>query len=857
MSRDIIRKMIMKTASISFRSLAFLFLSAIVFASFWLLTPPVFGLHLLYGFEDEWEREEWRSGDADVQFVSYSAAFATQGDTALRFEAKEGPHLPRLETLVWDNDWSRFEFLAFDLVNPGPEELRLKGFIGDGNGFLFHVRAPAMSAQRYVFRIKFPAFARKNNILEFSLTSEIPSPCVFHLDRMELLTANEVTVYDRGKKARIPFKGDRMTEPLPDFAQAMAEQRKRFVESRCDDVLKMLESDDAMRPALRDAVAATARDLRKRAKDGSDETLVDAINLPVKVERARATNARADVCSPGKDTPFLVLLADAETKVFPRDRDADLRDPADGIAMSLARGEKESVQIVVEPLTEPTRGVRVTADDLVAEDGSVLPSSQIDCDLVAFVRTPRRTDPSVKYVGWHPDPLIPSPKAVDVALGDRQPWWIRVRALPDQKPGLYQGKIRVESEGAEPVSVAISVRVRDFLLPPHSPIPLAVTYKGFGETRMTSDPERWKTLRFQHADVLGDYLLNADDIYRSSNPSAKNAIDWEVVEYQRAKGQLVGVCLGYFSSGKDSHIESFRAQYEEAKRRGLLDHVYIYGFDERPASEYKWIEEACEKFRKCYPEVMVMVTAQDHSYGFDSPMTNLTAWCPILNRYNPVLAEKARGAGRRVWWYTCNWPPAPYPNVYVDYDSIDLRVLLGLANHKYRPDGFLYYHTVIWAKEDREHGIDAYPYTRWNPWNFMDTNGDGSLFCIDSEGRLLGTIRMENWRDGLEDLAWLMVLDATREAALANGGAKEVTWANRAAALSREADALVPTLRGFTRDASVLRALRERIGDCLEEAPLPAEYPWKDGLGIWGLAGNPRRAVLSGFSDTSDSDSTP
>ena len=65
---------------------------------------------------------------------------------------------------------------------------------------------------------------------------------------------------------------------------------------------------------------------------------------------------------------------------------------------------------------------------------------------------------------------------------------------------------------------------------------------------MTSDPERWKTLRFQHADVLGDYLLNADDIYRSSNPSAKNAIDWEVVEYQRAKGQLVGVCLGYFSS---------------------------------------------------------------------------------------------------------------------------------------------------------------------------------------------------------------------------------------------------------------------------------------------------------------------
>lgn len=796
--------------------------------------------HLLYDFENTWEREEWRTGDPAAQTVSLTGAFATQGKAALCFEAKDGSAQPRLETLVWDNDWSRFEYLAFDLVNPGPEELRLAGFVGDGNGFHFNIRASAMSAQRCVVRIKYPPFARKNNILEFSLTSEEKKPCALHLDRIELLKADEVTVYDRDKKTRVPFKGDRMAEPIPDFAQAMADQRRRFVESRCDDVLRALEKDPPRRPALREAVETAARELRKRAKDGSDETLVDALNLPAGLARAKATDARADAYSRGADAPFLVLLADAETKVLPRDRDAALRDESE-VSMSLARGEKESVQIVVEPVSGQASSVRVTAGDLAAEDGSTIPAAQIDCDLVAFVRTPRRTDASVSYAGWHPDPLIPSPRPVDVAPGDRQAWWVRVRALPDQKPGLYRGAVRVEAEGAEPVEVALAIRVRDFRVPPHAPIPLAVTYKGFGETRMTSDPERWKTLKFQHADVLGDYLLNADDIYRSANPAGKNAVDWDVVEYQRKKGQLVGVCLGYFSSGKDEHVESFRAQYEEAKRRGLLDHVYIYGFDERPASEYKWIQEACEKFRAHYPEVMVMVTAQDHSYGFDSPMEDLGAWCPILNRYNPVLADKAREAGRRVWWYTCNWPPAPYPNIYVDYDSIGIRALLGIANHKYRPDGFLYYHTVIWTKADREHGIDAYPFTRWDPWNFMDTNGDGSLFCIDAAGRLLGTVRMESWRDGAEDLAWLMVLDATREAALAAGGPEAEAWAKRAGALSREADALVPTLRDYVRDSSALRALRERVGDCIETAPVPAAYPWKDGLGIWGLDGNPRR----------------
>ena len=727
-------------------------------ASAALLVLPASAEHRLYGFEDDWEREEWRTGDPAAQTVSFGADFATEGATGLRFEAKGGSHAPRVETLVWDNDWSRFEYLAFDLVNPGPEELRLKGFVGDVNGFHFSLLAPAMSAERHVFRIKFPSFARKNNILEFSLTSETRTPCVFHLDRLMLLAADEVTVYDRGKKTRVPFKGDHLAEPLPDFAQAMVDQRRRFVETACDDVLKALEADGPSRPALRDSVANAARDLRRRAKEDDPAVLSEALNLPARLARARATDARADACPRGADASFLVLLADAETKVFPRDRDVALRDAAEGVTMSLARGEKESVQIVVEPVAGHTRGV-----------------------------------------------------------------------------------LRVEAEGEEPVEIPLAVRVRNFLVPPHSPIPLAVTYKGFGDTRMTSDPERWKSLRFQHADVLGDYLLNADDIYRSANPEAKNAIDWDVVEYQRSKGQLVGVCLGYFSSGKDSHVESFRAQYEEAKRRGLLDHVYIYGFDERPASEYKWIQEACAKFRERYPEVMVMTTAQDHSYGFDSPMTDLTAWCPILNRYNPVLAEKARAAGRRIWWYTCNWPPAPYPNVYVDYDSIDLRVLLGLAHHKYRPDGFLYYHTVIWAKSDREHGVDAYPYTRWDPWNFMDTNGDGSLFCIDAEGRLLGTVRMESWRDGLEDLAWLMVLDATRKAALAAGDDDSKAWAERAAALSREADALVPNLREFTRDPEALRSLRERVGDCIEEAPVPVAYPWEGGMGIWGLAGNPRR----------------
>ena len=794
--------------------------------------------HRLYDFESDWEAEEWQSADPATQRVRITDSFATSGRSALKFESAGSVFLPELKGLVWDNDWERYEYLAFDLVNPMPHKIRLKIFIGEDNGYAFWIEAPAMSARRYVNRVKFPKFARKNNILYLSFSRVVKEDCAFHLDRVELLGDDEMEIYDRGKKGMEKMKGDRLVTDIPEFQQAMKEEARRIVEAQCDAALKAISASNLPK-ALGDALSTRAGDLRKRARDADEAVLHEAENLPLALARAKATVARRENYSRGRDASFMVLLAHPQEKVFPREKDALLSDAAEA-SLSLGLNEKEGVQVVVEPVDDRLRGVTVETTDLAGPDGAAIPAGRVECDLVAFVRTVRKTDECLDYVGWHPDPLIKAPKPVDVAVGDRQGWMVRVRTLADDRPGTYRGKIIVRSEGNEPVEIPLVARVRPFTLPGHAPIPTAITYEGFGTSKMTSDPVRWKTLRFQHADMLADHLINVDDIYRSPDPNGRKAIDWEVVEYQEKKGQLVGINLGYFYSGKDAHIELFRQNYEKARALGLLDKVYVYGFDERPSGEYKWIQEACGKFREAYPEVMTMVTAQDHSYGFESPMKDLSAWCPILNRFNPPLAEKARAEGRRVWWYTCNWPRYPYPNVYVDYPGTDLRMLAGAMAYKYRPDGFLYFHTVIWTKEDREHGIDSYPYTRWNPWNFVDTNGDGSLFDIDGEGRLVATLRAESYRDGFEDLAALMILDGTREAALADGSDKAKDWAGKAEKAASDFRALVAARWKFERDPAKIAAARLAVDECLEASPIPAANPWKDGMGIWGLGGNPR-----------------
>ncbi len=801
-------------------------------------TCSAFSAHLLYDFEESWEAEEWQSADHSSQSVKVVDRFATSGGRALEFSSKGSVFFPELKGLVWDNDWEHFEYLSFDLVNPMPHKLRLKVFIGEDNGYAFWIDAPAMSAKRYVNRIKFPKFARKNNIIYLSFSLPLKEDCTFTVDRIELLRDDEMEIYDRGRKGKGKMKGDRLVKDIPEFEQAMKDESRRYIETRCDNSLRELAAAK-LPEALEKAIADRVRDLRKQAKEGGEPVWYETENLPRTLERAKATAARRETYSRGKDAPFMVFLAHPQKKVFPREKDAALVDAKEAV-ISLGLNEKESVQVVVEPVEDRLRNVTVKVGDLVSESGAKIPSSQIECDLVAFVKTVRKTDACLDYVGWHPDPLIKNPRPVDVVVGDRQSWMVRVRTLPGDKPGVYRGDVVVGSDGRSDVKIPLTAKVRPFTLPNHAPIPTSITYEGFGTSKMTSDPERWKTLRFQHADMLADHLINVDDIYRSPDPKGKKAIDWEVVEYLEKKGQLVGINLGYFYSGKDSHIESFRPNYEKAKELGLLDKVYIYGFDERPSREYPWIQEACEKFKKAYPEVMVMVTAQDHSYGFNPPMKDLTAWCPIINRFNPPLAKKAHAEGRRVWWYTCNWPRYPYPDVYVDYPGTDLRMMLGLMAYKYKPDGFLYFHSVIWTKEDREHGIDSYPYTRWNPWNFVSTNGDGSLFDIDGDGRLVATLRTESYRDGLEDLAALMILDATREAAVAEGSEKAKEWAKRAEKVAASALNLVAARWNFERDPKKISAYRATVDECLEACPVPAANPWKNGMGIWGLDGNPR-----------------
>ena len=140
-------------------------------------------------------------------------------------------------------------------------------------------------------------------------------------------------------------------------------------------------------------------------------------------------------------------------------------------------------------------------------------------------------------------------------------------------------------------------------------------------------------------------------------------------------------------------------------------------------------------------------------------------------------------------------PKPPYPTSYIETPVIVTRLLMGAMTAKYRPDGYLYYSVSHW---NATKPITSGPFTDWPALSLPpDFNGDGCWVCVGPDGIPLSTLRLENFRDGLEDFAYVKLIEA-------RGEKVEVP------------EAVVKSVTEYTFDTETLRAWREALADRIE-----------------------------------------
>jgi hypothetical protein len=229
-----------------------------------------------------------------------------------------------------------------------------------------------------------------------------------------------------------------------------------------------------------------------------------------------------------------------------------------------------------------------------------------------------------------------------------------------------------------------------------------------------------------------------------------------------------------------------------------------------------------------------MTTSYDGSYGLDSVAKSVDAWCPLTPSLNPAQAAQARAAGKMVWWYICCGPHHPFANWFVEYPALDARLLMGAMTARQRPDGFLYYSLTIW---NQNQPIEKGPFTDWNPVSWTTYDGDGSLLCSGPGGKPVPTIRLENYRDGLEDFAYVAILEEITRRYHARPSLSDAQrrWLADAEAAAPVPPAVVTDMTHFTSDPAALYAWRNKLGELIGASGMSDVDPWGKDFGVRGF----------------------
>ncbi|MGD9495712.1 MAG: glycoside hydrolase domain-containing protein [Armatimonadota bacterium] len=562
---------------------------------------------------------------------------------------------------------------------------------------------------------------------------------------------------------------------------------------------------------------------RARALLQGQRASLSSLARRLSVERGR------EFVAAGSGTAQFALAVQRPTvKVF---REARLLDCAfaDQATVRLAGNEHEAVQVVVVPLAEQLRSVTWQVrgfDD---------PGLRVSVAPVGYVRENRPAYADVRVdTRWWPDPILDFLGHIDVVpRGEVRPLWVDVHATAQARPGRHEGELVVRAGDAQR-RLRLRVEVFDFVLPveQHLKTIWGMSEENFGRFY----GERYdEAFAWRYFDMFLDHRISAANLYRShptgdpKDDAIYHLASVEALRRLRERGSGWWN-VGYVMSpqwaltrepwsGMDweqylhSYVQMLRPEVDRVRAAGWpADRVGLYFLDE--TSDFEALGRAAEVMKAAYPEIPLMTTGYDRSYGLeDTPVSrHLDIWVPLTPRYHEDREKIAqgRGRGKQAWWYICVGPrDARALNWFVEFPAIRARLLMGAAARRYAVDGFLYYRVAGWASNDEP--ITEGPITHWNPV-YRETlpDGDGQIICAGPQGPLT-TVRFENIRDGIEDYEYWWLLDELIASGRAPAGALA-----QARAAQAVPDELLMSVHEYSEDPQVLEAVRLRVARAIE-----------------------------------------
>jgi hypothetical protein len=282
------------------------------------------------------------------------------------------------------------------------------------------------------------------------------------------------------------------------------------------------------------------------------------------------------------------------------------------------------------------------------------------------------------------------------------------------------------------------------------------------------------------------------------------------LEYCMARGQNV-VTLGGLDAAVDD--PGRRAYYEFLKSKGWDKYAVFYITDEPGAGKHPNIIRTAKAVHEIFPGVPTLGALEPNPALFGA----MDIWCPVMGDFGHFYKKDAcdarKKAGEQVWMYVCADPWPPYPNLMMDNDGLDPRIIPWMLWRE-QLGGLLYYYVIHWwpnnSGEEKFALANGPLYANWDTYSHKDHNGDGMLIY---PGPVCST-RLENLRDGIEDYEYFASL---RRLLAEKGGKLSAAERKQVEECLGVDPAVVRDFTQFTKQLGPLYGQREKLARLIEK----------------------------------------
>ena len=207
-----------------------------------------------------------------------------------------------------------------------------------------------------------------------------------------------------------------------------------------------------------------------------------------------------------------------------------------------------------------------------------------------------------------------------------------------------------------------------------------------------------------------------------------------------------------------------------------------------------------------------MMAGVDPTYGTNSSLSQLPniIYCPTMPNYDPQLATQAHANGNQVWWYDTWW---------IIEDPLIRARLIPWQTYKVGADGFLFWCLNRFVGNDKPVFDPQDPKIRtdWNPALDGGYENSTAMYVYPGTDGPISSLRLENFRDGMEDYDLLMLgRDLLEELSQREGIEAAVVNSLRAATTIE--DSFIKDHVNYSWDPEVLARHRRALIKAIEAA---------------------------------------